>query len=126
SQSAIEQAHIVGGFRFELSKVTVPAIRERMVSMLVNVSPALAEAVAGGLGIAVPKAMPRAIAKPPKPEVSESPTLSMLARPGDGGIRSRKIALLIADGMEGASIAALRDALLEAGAMPRLIGSRLG
>ncbi|MDQ3206273.1 MAG: catalase [Pseudomonadota bacterium] len=126
SQSAIEQAHIIGGFRFELSKVTVPAIRERTVSMLVNVSPALAEAVAEGIGIAMPKAMPRAIAKPPKPEVSESPTLSMFARPGDGGIRSRKIALLIADGMAGASIAALRDALLEAGAMPRLIGSRLG
>nr|MBA2238101.1 catalase [Lysobacter sp.] len=31
SQSAIEQAHIIGGFRFELSKVTVPGIRERTV-----------------------------------------------------------------------------------------------
>jgi catalase len=39
SQTAVEQAHIVGGFRFELSKLTVPAIRERMLSSLVNVSP---------------------------------------------------------------------------------------
>jgi catalase len=31
SQTAVEKAHIVGGFRFELSKVTVPAIRERML-----------------------------------------------------------------------------------------------
>ncbi len=51
SQTPQEQAHIIGGFRFELSKVTVPAIRERMVSSLRNVSQALAAAVAAGLGI---------------------------------------------------------------------------
>ncbi len=37
SQTPQEQAHIIGGFRFELSKVTVPAIRERVVSSLRNV-----------------------------------------------------------------------------------------
>ncbi len=64
SQTPVEQRHIVGGFRFELSKVTVPAIRERMVSSLVNVSPDLAAQVADGLGIAVPAAMPRALPNP--------------------------------------------------------------
>jgi catalase len=33
--------------------------------------------------------------------------LSRLARPGDGGIRTRKIALLVADGIEGASLGKL-------------------
>ena len=51
SQTSQEQAHIVGGFRFELSKVTVPAIRRRVVSSLRNVSEDLAAAVASGLGI---------------------------------------------------------------------------
>jgi len=126
SQTPVEQAHIIAAFRFELSKVTVPAIRERTVSMLVNVSSKLAAAVAEGLGIAVPKAMPRALAKPPKAEVKASPALSLMARPGDGGIRSRRIALLVADGIDGASIAALQAALLKAGAMPRLVGPRIG
>ncbi len=42
SQTAFEKAHIVRGFRFELTKVQVPAIRERTVSMLRNVSDELA------------------------------------------------------------------------------------
>ena len=45
-------------FRFELTKVQVPAIRERVVSQLVNVDAELARKVAQGLGIDVPKAQP--------------------------------------------------------------------
>ena len=51
SQTPIEKAHIVNAFRFELSRVQTPAIRERMVSGLMNVAPELAEAVAAGLGM---------------------------------------------------------------------------
>jgi catalase len=126
SQSPQEQSHIIGGFRFELSKVTVPAIRERMVSSLRNVSEKLAGAVAHGLGLELPKPMPRAIKNVPKPEVRVSPPLSLLALPGAGGIETRKIALLIADGMEGAPIAALIKSLAKAGAVTRLLSSRLG
>src|SRR6186713_1964457 len=39
SQSPIERAHILRGFRFELSKVQTPAVRERVVAMLANVDP---------------------------------------------------------------------------------------
>ena len=126
SQTPREQAHIIGGFRFELSKVTVPAIRERVVSSLRNVSEALASAVAQGLGIDLPEPMPRAIKRTPKPEVTVSKALSLLALPGDGGIATRKIAILIADGIEAGSITVLMDALNEAGAVVRLISSRLG
>lgn len=48
SQTPVEKAHIEAAFRFELSKVAVPAIRERMVSSLVNVSPELAAGHAKG------------------------------------------------------------------------------
>ncbi|TBR09863.1 MAG: catalase [Lysobacter sp.] len=126
SQSAVEQAHIIAAFRFELSKVTVPAIRERTVSMLVNVSPALAQGVADGLGMDLPAPMPPVLARAPRPEVKQSPALSLLARPGDGGIRSRKIALVVANGVDGGMVSALQAGLLAEGAVPRLVGMRIG
>ena len=126
SQTAVEKAHIAGGFRFELSKLTVPAIRERMVSSLVNVSAELAATVAAGLGMTVPKAMPKVLAHPAKPEVTASAALSLTALPGDGGIRSRSVAILVADGVDGESIAAAHAALRAAGATVHLIAPRLG
>jgi catalase len=126
SQTPTEQAHIVGGFRFELSKLTVPAIRTRMLASLRNVSEDLAAKVAAGLGIELPAAMPRALQKVPRPEVKASPALSLRARPGDAGIRTRRVAILVAEGAEAYPITQLQQALLAAGAVPRLIGPRLG
>jgi catalase len=127
SQTPVEQAHIAAAFRFELSKLTVPAIRERMVASLRNVSEDLARKVADGLGMdPMPAPMPRALAKPPKAEVSKSPLLSLTARPGDGSIKGRKVAILVAPGMEGESIAQLQAALLAQGAVGKLVGPRIG
>jgi len=126
SQTPAEQNHLIAAFRFELSKVTVPAIRERTLSMLANVSNKLVAGVAEGLGMDVPEAMPRAITRTPKPEVSQSPALSMLARPGNGGVRTRKVAMLVADGVNGESLMAVRAALHAAGAVPRFVGPRVG
>jgi len=126
SQTPEEQAHIAGAFRFELSKVTVPAVRTRMLGGLVNVSRALAAQVADGLGMDVPDAMPRAIERVPKAEVKASPALSMLARPGEPGVRSRKFAILVADGVNGKEVETVQRALLDAGAVARLMGVRIG
>ncbi|MFM1640298.1 catalase [Aeromonas salmonicida] len=126
SQTEIEKAHIVGGFRFELSKVTVPAIRERMLASLVNVSADMTAKIAAGLGMDVPEAMPKALAQSGPPEVFKSPALSLTALPGDGGIRTRKVAILIADGVHGASIVTLQTALVAAGAVVCLIAPHLG
>ncbi len=126
SQTAVERAHIVGGFRFELSKLTVPAIRERMLASLVNVSPALAAEVAAGLGMQVPPALPRALEHPTPPEVTVSPALSLAALPGDGGIRTRKVALLAAQGVMGKPLLAIQAALHEAGAVTVVVAARLG
>src|SRR5882757_8883975 len=38
SQTPIEKAHIVRAFHFELTRVQIPAIRQRMVSSLANVA----------------------------------------------------------------------------------------
>ena len=64
----------------------VPAIRERMVASLANVSRALAEPLAQELGLVMPKPLPKAMRTAVKPEVTVSPSLSLLARPGDGRI----------------------------------------
>ena len=126
SQTPAEQAHIIGGFRFELSRVTVPAIRQRVVASLRNVSTTLATAVAEGLGMELPQAMPRASNTAAKPEVTLSPALSLMALPGEGGIATRKIAILTASGMSAGPIGALVEELEAAGATVRLLGSRLG
>lgn len=127
SQSAVEKAHIAAAFRFELSKVTVPAIRERMIASLRNASEALAAKVAEGLGMAqLPPAMPRALEKAVKPEVTQSPPLSLLARPGDGSIRARKVAILVADGVVGQSALDVHAALFAGGAVPRFVAPHIG
>lgn len=127
SQSEVEKAHIVAAFRFELSKVTVAAIRERTVAMLRNASEELAQELAAGLGMpGPPAAMPRLIAPAAAPALEISPALSLLARPGDATIRGHKVAVLVEDGVEMEHIAALSDALAAQGAEVRLVGSRLG
>jgi catalase len=83
SQSPVEKAHIIGAFRFELTRVQTVAVRERMVSSLVNVAPELANAVAQGLGMReVPAAIPKASEQRMRPEIAASPALSLFARPG--------------------------------------------
>ena len=126
SQTDWEKAHIVGAFRFELSKLTVPAIRERMVASLRNVDEDLAAQVAEGLGLDLPDPLPRVLAKPTKPEIAVSPALSLTALPGEAGVRTRRVAILVANGVEGDSLVSLHAALTKAGAVPRFIGPRLG
>jgi catalase len=126
SQSPIEKAHIIRGYRFELSKVQVPAIRERVLSMLANVDAELVKAVADGLGLPVPAAMPKALARTAKPEVEVSAALSLFALPGDGNLATRRVAVLVADGMEGGSVKTVSQSLTKLGAVVRYVGARLG
>ncbi|VFR23193.1 Catalase [plant metagenome] len=126
SQTEFEQRHIVDAFRFELSKVTVPAIRVRTVSMLRNVDEALAGKVAKGLGIPLPDPMPRALETSPEPETTHSPALSLTARPGKAGVRTRQVAILVHEGIDGAGVQSLAKALAKAGAIARLVGPRVG
>ena len=125
SQTAPEQRHIIDAFRFELTRVQVQAVRERMVAGLVNVDLALAGAVAQGLGMALPAPLPRATPLP-IPAYTPSPSLSLLNRPGQRGIRTRRVALLVGDGVDGDMVRALYASLLTEGAVPRLVGQRLG
>ncbi|MFY2805199.1 catalase [Achromobacter dolens] len=126
SQADWERRHLADAFAFELSKVTVAAIRQRMVASLRNVSDELARIVADKLGMALPDPMPRALRQAPPPEVAQSPSLSLTARPGQAGVVTRKVAILVAQGVDGAAVSAVAQALIQAGVVVRLVGQRIG
>jgi len=125
SQTPVEQQHIIKAFRFELTRVQTPAIRERVLSLLVNVDDRLVTSVAKGLGLPVPKGAP-ILVKTPTPEPAPSPALSLTSRPGDGEIKTRRVAILVAPGVDGAAIRAVYAGLVGVGAVPRFVGEHLG
>ena len=140
SQSDVEKSHIVKAFCFELGKVEIAAIRERMVGVLEQVDSSLAERVARGLGLKLPiKSQGRlnhsvpadgdpTLYQPTVPDLSMavSPALSILNSPNnpEPSIKSRKIAILAADGVDGDAMAEMCNALTEAGAMCKVVAPR--
>ena len=126
SQSEVEKNHIVAAFRFELTKVQTLAVRMRMVAGLRNVDEEFAARVADGLGLELPPPLPKVIGRTPRPEVKTSKALSLLARPGATGIATRRVAILVAGGIDDASVTELHRLLAERGAVPRFVGVRLG
>jgi catalase len=132
SQSVPEQNHLVNALRFELGKLEVPAVRERMIGQLAYVDADLAERVAEAFGIAVPdveQPLNHSIPADTDPEsvqpydedvlLKRSAALSMEDTIKDS-IKTRRIAILTTD--EGAAEAAqLKKALEAEGAMPKII-----
>ena len=125
SQSKPEQDHIVDAFGFELAKVQVPEIRERMVGNLALVDMVLAQRVADILGFtANPDAGINNGAR--KSATHPSPALSILDSPKSASIATRKVAILAADGVNVADAEAVGKALQAQGAKVAVLSSRLG
>jgi catalase len=119
SQAGIEQRHIAEAFTFELSKCASTQIRLRMVAGLRNVDAGLAAAVAEGLGLReLPEAAPAA--REPRRDLPESPALSIIAR-GPGSFAGRKIGVLVTNGADAETLAALRSAAESEGATVEII-----
>jgi catalase len=139
SQSEPEQQHIVQAFRFELGKLDRPAIRERMVVMLAQVDRGLAARVAEGLGLTVPAKsnvlLNQSVPADEDPrnfqpvrikqKIARSTALSMADTIKDT-IKTRKVAILAADGVDEREVAGLVRALTAAGAVPQIIAPRGG
>ena len=125
SQTAAEKNHIIGAFRFELTRVQIPAIRERVLSLLVHVNTELAQTVADDLGLPLPAGAPLA-SDIAFPDLAPSPALSERHYPGDGSIKTKRVAILAADGVNTDSVKGIYDAILAEGGVPRLLGIRLG
>ncbi len=133
SQSAPEKDHIVAAFRFELSKVETPAIRQRVVDNLAHVDGMLAKRVAAPLGIDPPD--PKAAAGRAgfrnvrgKLSIEESAALRMQpgVLPPSTPIATRRIAVLVADGVDAAGLKPVVQSLQDAGGQCVVVGPQLG
>ncbi len=139
SQSEFEKNHIVNALRFELGKLETEAIRVRIVGMLTQIDPTLAANVAKGLGMDVPKSpekpMNLSIPADGDPQkfqpttvissLKHSKALSMANTVKDS-IKTRQIAILVADGVDETSLTAMKQALEAAGAKTKIIAPHLG
>jgi len=124
SQTEVEQRHIADALTFELSKVEVLRIRERVVSHLVHIDPRLAAKVAESLGLEeVPE--PAEAARPVRTDLPQSPALSIL-RSQKQTLLGRSVGCLVADGVSGEAVAALRKALRGAGAELKVVAPKIG
>ena len=129
SQSAAEKDHIVAAFQYELCKVETPAIRQRVVDNLAHVDARLARKVAEPLGLT---ADARAAAGRAgfreyrgKLPIEASPALSMDAN-GGGTIATRRVAVLVAPGVEIGALKIIQQALTEHLAVTRTVAAHLG
>src|SRR4029077_8261060 len=134
-----EKTHIINALRFELGKVEAAEIRSRMGALLAQVDSTLAKRVAEGLGIEVNQKLQTPLnmsvpadgnvkeyqPKPVKKKVGSSPALSMANTVKDS-IKTRKIAILAADGFDDEAVFNMKKALHDAGAQAKFVAPRLG
>ncbi|MCE0463801.1 catalase HPII [Pseudomonas uvaldensis] len=119
SMSPHEQEHIIAAYSFELGKVEREFIRARQVNeILANIDLELAARVAKNLGLPAPTA---GTVDVPTPSLEKSPALSQ-ANLLSGDIKTRKVAVLVANGVDGAIIDALKQALKAEGAHAKVLG----
>ncbi|WP_284778555.1 catalase C [Agrobacterium sp. lyk4-40-TYG-31] len=124
SQTGAEQRHIASALTFELSKVEIPAIRERMVSHLLNIDETLATTVAQKLGMqTMPK--PADAAMPTRQDLVPSPALSIVEN-GPKRFEGRKLGILVTDGVDAGLLSALTDAVTKEKAVFELIAPKVG
>lgn len=139
SQSEVEKNHIVDAFRFELGKVEIEEIRKRMVGILTQVDAGLAKRVADGLGLETPSGPQKPVNhgvpadgdqqkyEPvmKKSSLKSSAALSMKDTLKDT-IKSRKIAILATDGVNGTQLNDYKNVLEAAGAVTKIVATHNG
>lgn len=119
SMSAPEKEHIVEAFRFELGKVTLQPVQERMLQHIANVDAQLAELVAAGLGLPAPA--PTVVNEHTDTTTGLS-QLEGLPAP----VAGRMVAILAADGVNVAELMQMARALDKAGIKCELIAPHGG
>jgi catalase len=126
-----EKEHIIEAIKFELGKVEHMHIRQRMIDLFYNVSPEIAERAGPEVGVkqfngdlsylensSSPKPGPK------KPNIGSSPALSMENSPRTA--KGRKVAILVADGVNGAEVEALKAALKAENVTAKVVAPRSG
>ena len=123
SQTEYEQAHIASALVFELSKVEHVHVRKAVVGHMRHIQEALAQRVATGLAMdTLPAAPPTAA---PVIDMPLSPATQIIGKMKDT-LDGRVLGILIADGSDGAVIAAVKKAAVAAGASVKIVGPKVG
>ncbi len=139
SQSEPEKNHITDALSFELGKVELISIRERMLFFLSQIEESLAAAVAYNIGLHIPKELatplnqnipadgdPQRYASIVKEgSLDRSAALSMANTVKDS-IRTRKVAILACDGVNAENLQAVKAAIVAAGGGADIIAPKLG
>lgn len=124
SMDPAEQAHIASAFVFELSKVSIEHIRIAMMANLRNVDEDLAQRVADGLGMKLPKASATAA---PVLDMEPSPALRIIRGPRERAtLEGRTVGILFADGSDAGELAQVTKAVKAAGGHPLTIAPKVG
>ncbi len=133
SQSEAEKQHIIEGFHFELGKVENVYIRQRMVELLANVDSELAAQTAKGIGI---KEFSGDLSYLEEPSAPKPNNKRGAAAPGRSAAlsmantvrtaKTRKVAIVAADGFDNGALAEIQAALKSAGATSEIISKNLG
>jgi catalase len=118
SLSKPEQQHVIEACQFELGKVERKEIRQRVVEHFARIDGELATAVASAVGVTAPRSKNGSAPRP-------SPALSMANTVKDT-IKGRVIAALVAPGVAGRELTAVRKALEADGAKVEIIAPALG
>jgi catalase len=129
SQSPPERQHLVDACRFELGKVERLAIRERVVGHFREIDEEFAAEVAEAIGVRLP-AQPRASDRRGRGAKNESqleasPALSLANSPKES-IKTRKVAVLIANGVRADDVEQVCGALCREGATEECVSLVLG
>ena len=121
SMSAAEKEHIVKAFHFEIGKVESEDVRRGIVDLFNNVDGDLAMRIAEGVG--VPPPARKGSGKTGRTAVSKA-----LSQEGTikNTIKSRRVAILAADGFSAEELSAVKSALEGAGAKAAIVSKHLG
>ncbi|MBA2250377.1 MAG: catalase [Chitinophagaceae bacterium] len=139
SQSEPEKTHLTNALCFELGKVESVEIKQRMLNYLNQIDNGLAAGVAYSLGLHIPKSLAiplnqsipadgdpkkyRSIVR--EGSLDKSAALSMVNTKKDS-IKTRKIAILAADGVNENNLMSMIKTLTQNGAIADVIAPRLG
>jgi len=122
SQTENEQAHILDAIVFELSKVNLEHVRERVLSRLRNIDEDMAKRIADGLAMDLPAKAPAA--KEPV-DMKPSDALS-IQKQAKKMFKGRTVGILFAEGSDKASIDKLKGDIEKAGGSVKLVAPKVG
>ncbi|KAJ7706889.1 catalase-like domain-containing protein [Mycena rosella] len=121
SLSAPEKAHMIAAFSFELDHCDDPVVYESYTKILNNIDFDLATAVATNVG----GVLPSEVARPNHGQTTFG--ISQLDfMPKTPTIKTRRIAILVADGFDATGVTVMKTVLKASGAVPFVIGPRRG